>query len=66
MYLFVFISELEGIVIFFKIWELVIFVCNDMQDGFYKNIYESYENVKQLIVKKKCNNNVKYYICICK
>lgn len=30
MYLFVFIRELEGIVIFFKIWELVVFVCNDM------------------------------------
>lgn len=45
-HLFVLTSELEGIVILLKIWESVISVCNDMQDGFHKNIYESYENVK--------------------
>lgn len=45
-YLFVLTRELEGIVILRKIWESVISVCNDMQDRFHKNIYESYENVK--------------------
>lgn len=45
-YLFVLTRELEGIVILLKIWESVISVCNDMQDRFHKNIYESYKNVK--------------------
>lgn len=45
-YLFVLTRELEGIVILLKIWESVVSVCNDMQDRFHKNIYESYENVK--------------------
>lgn len=45
-YLFELTRELEGIVILLKIWESVISVCNDMQDRFHKNIYESYENVK--------------------
>lgn len=45
-YLFVLTRELEGIVILLKIWESVISVCNDMQDRFHKNIYESYGYVK--------------------